>query len=263
MVRLVCCDLDNTLLFDKNGAVPGELFGLIEKLSHKGVLFAVVSGRPVADLLRLFAPVIDKIVIAAYDGAVVLYKGEAVVSRPIDKNIYMAFIESVNNESSGLGAREYIFYTLTDAYVSGNSVFAEKALLDSVTMTGRIIRTGTPGEITEPVYKLSLLSGEGNDDFDYVVRDWSSYLNNIYTGTRWCEFVSADTDKGYAVNLLMERFGISAAETMAFGDGINDIGMLSACDFSYAMESSVEEVKQSASFVTDNVIRSIKEFFSM
>ena len=79
MVRLVCCDLDNTLLFDKNGAVPGELFGLIEKLSHKGVLFAVVSGRPVADLLRLFAPVIDKIVIAAYDGAVVLYKGEAVV----------------------------------------------------------------------------------------------------------------------------------------------------------------------------------------
>ena len=263
MVRLVCCDLDNTLLFDKNGAVPGELFGLIEKLSHKGVLFAVVSGRPVADLLRLFAPVIDKIVIAAYDGAVVLYKGEAVVSRPIDKNIYMAFIEYVNNESSALGAREYIFYTLTDAYVSGNSVFAEKALLDSVTMTGRIIRTGTPGEITEPVYKLSLLSGEGNDDFDYVVRDWSSYLNNIYTGTRWCEFVSADTDKGYAVNLLMERFGISAAETMAFGDGINDIGMLSACDFSYAMESSVEEVKQSASFVTDNVIRSIKEFFSM
>lgn len=263
MVRLVCCDLDNTLLFDKNGAVPGELFGLIEKLSHKGVLFAVVSGRPVADLLRLFAPVIDKIVIAAYDGAVVLYKGEAVVSRPIDKNIYMAFIESVNNESSGLGAREYIFYTLTDAYVSGNSVFAEKALLDSVTMTGRIIRTGTPGEITEPVYKLSLLSGEGNDDFDYVVRDWSSYLNNIYTGTRWCEFVSADTDKGYAVNLLMERFGISAAETMAFGDGINDIGMLSACDFSYAMESSVEEVKQSASFVTDNVIRSIKKFFAM
>ena len=263
MVRLVCCDLDNTLLFDKNGAVPGELFGLIEKLSHKGVLFAVVSGRPVADLLRLFAPVIDKIVIAAYDGAVVLYKGEAVVSRPIDKNIYMAFIEYVNNESSGLGAREYIFYTLTDAYVSGNSVFAEKALLDSVTMTGRIIRTGTPGEITEPVYKLSLLSGEGNDDFDYVVRDWSSYLNNIYTGTRWCEFVSADTDKGYAVNLLMERFGISAAETMAFGDGINDIGMLSACDFSYAMESSVEEVKQSASFVTDNIIRSIKEFFSM
>ena len=263
MVLLVCCDLDNTLLFDKNGAVPGELFGLIEKLSHKGVLFAVVSGRPVADLLRLFAPVIDKIVIAAYDGAVVLYKGDAVVSRPIDKNIYMAFIESVNNESSGLGAREYIFYTLTDAYVSGNSVFAEKALLDSVTMTGRIIRTGTPGEITEPVYKLSLLSGEGNDDFDYVVRDWSSYLNNIYTGTRWCEFVSADTDKGYAVNLLMERFGISAAETMAFGDGINDIGMLSACDFSYAMESSVEEVKQSASFVTDNVIRSIKEFFSM
>lgn len=263
MVRLVCCDLDNTLLFDKNGAVPGELFGLIEKLSHKGVLFAVVSGRPVADLLRLFAPVIDKIVIAAYDGAVVLYKGEAVVSRPIDKNIYMAFIESVNNESAGLGAREYIFYTLTDAYVSGNSVFAEKALLDSVTMTGRIIRTGTPGEITEPVYKLSLLSGEGNDDFDYVVRDWSSYLNNIYTGTRWCEFVSADTDKGYAVNLLMERFGIFAAETMAFGDGINDIGMLSACDFSYAMESSVEEVKQSASFVTDNVIRSIKEFFAM
>ena len=163
----------------------------------------------------------------------------------------MAFIESVNNESSGLGAREYIFYTLTDAYVSGNSVFAEKALLDSVTMTGRIIRTGTPGEITEPVYKLSLLSGEGNDDFDYVVRDWSSYLNNIYTGTRWCEFVSADTDKGYAVNLLMERFGISAAETMAFGDGENDADMLSFAGIGVAMGNAPEFIKIASDAVSE------------
>jgi hydroxymethylpyrimidine pyrophosphatase-like HAD family hydrolase len=65
------------------------------------------------------------------------------------------------------------------------------------------------------------------------------------------------------MNLVMERFGISRGEVMAFGDGINDIEMLSACDFSYAMTSSPEEVKIRAAFVTDNVIRSIKDFFSM
>lgn len=263
MVRLVCCDLDNTILFDKGGAVSREIFEIIGELKKKGVLFAVVSGRPVSDIIRFFAPVAEDIIIAAYDGAVVLYKGKPLVSRPIDRNVYMAFIDSLKARSCGLSVGEYIFYTLEDAYISDDSVLAEKALMDSVTMTGHIVKTSSPAEVTSPVYKFSLFAGETNSDFEYVVRDWSSYLNNIYKGSQWCEFVSKDTDKGFAVNLIMERFGISRDEVMAFGDGINDIGMLSACDFSYAMASSCEDVKLSAAFVTDDVVRSIKKFFSL
>ncbi len=262
MVKLVCCDVDNTLLFDKNGTISHEVFDIIEKLSVQGVIFAAVSGRPLVDMVRLFAPVVNDIIIVAYDGAVVLYKGQLILDRPIEKNLYMAFTESFTGAELALNRGvEYILYTLADAYVLSESGSAAGGLKDSVTMVGRVNKILSPVEISEPVYKISLFSKASGTDFDYIVKDWSSYINNIYSGSSWCEFVSKGTDKGCAVNMIMERFGIKASEAMAIGDGENDISMLSSCGFSYAMESASETTKASASFITDDAARSIKEFF--
>ncbi len=262
MVKLVCCDVDNTLLFDKNGAISSETFSVIEKLCSRGILFAAVSGRPVADMLRLFAPVAEKIIIVAYDGAVVLYKGKPLFDRPIEKNIYMAFIESFSKNTQESFKGEYIIYTLSDAFVTDSEGIAAAGMIDSVSMIGHILKIALPETIDDPVYKLSLISEESGFDFDFVSAEWSDYLNNIYSGERWCEFVSKNTDKGFAVNMIMERFGVRRDEAMAFGDGENDISMLSSCDFSYAMESASENTKAVAAFVTDDAVRSIVHFFN-
>ena len=51
---------------------------------------------------------------------------------------------------------------------------------------------------------------------------------------------------------LCTRLGISREETMAIGDGNNDLGRMRAAGFSVAMGNSDEDVKEAADFVTDD-----------
>lgn len=59
--------------------------------------------------------------------------------------------------------------------------------------------------------------------------------------------------KAKAIQLLIEKFGIVLAETIAFGDGLNDIEMLEAVGFSVAMGNGHEEALKRAKYITGHV----------
>ncbi|MDR0348571.1 MAG: HAD hydrolase family protein, partial [Tannerella sp.] len=52
---------------------------------------------------------------------------------------------------------------------------------------------------------------------------------------------------------ILEHYGISLSETMAFGDGGNDIPMLQHVACGIAMGNASDEVKAVAGYVTDSV----------
>lgn len=55
--------------------------------------------------------------------------------------------------------------------------------------------------------------------------------------------------KGAVVECLQERLGITAENTMAFGDYDNDISMLKCAKYSYAMENASSRIKEQANFL--------------
>ena len=73
----------------------------------------------------------------------------------------------------------------------------------------------------------------------------SSLSNNI-------EVNSAAAGKGNALLRLCELLGIGGAETVAFGDGLNDADMLCAAGRGCAMENAVPPVKESADVIVEN-----------
>ena len=73
----------------------------------------------------------------------------------------------------------------------------------------------------------------------------SSLKNNI-------EINSVKAGKGRALLELCAQLGIDPADTVAFGDGLNDADMLSAAGCGVAMENAAEAVKQAADAVTEN-----------
>ena len=60
-------------------------------------------------------------------------------------------------------------------------------------------------------------------------------------------------NKSVGIEKLLESFGISPQETMAFGDGGNDIGMLKYVGIGVAMGNAENEVKEAADYTTDAV----------
>lgn len=83
----------------------------------------------------------------------------------------------------------------------------------------------------------------------------SSLVNNL-------EINHPDANKGAALAALAAHLGVPMAETMAFGDGSNDVSMLRAAGLGAAMENAGEPARRAADTVTascdhDGVARGI------
>ena len=71
------------------------------------------------------------------------------------------------------------------------------------------------------------------------------------SGAYWIDITNAGVNKGVAVEALQASLGITPDETMAFGDYLNDLEMLTRATYSYAMKNAQEEVKQVAAYQTE------------
>ena len=61
-----------------------------------------------------------------------------------------------------------------------------------------------------------------------------------------------DADKGHALEALADTLGIPLAQTAAFGDFLNDYGMLRAAGYAVAMKNAHPDLKA----IADEVIGS-------
>ena len=89
--------------------------------------------------------------------------------------------------------------------------------------------------------------------------------------TRWCP-VFADinvrgVDKGTGMAEFAAHFGFAHDETMAFGDGGNDVAMLRAAGVGVAMGNACDEALNAADYITasvdDDGIRKALEHFGI
>ena len=61
-IKLVCSDVDGTLVAEGKGGLNPEYYREIKRLKEKGINFAVVSGRSYEASRPLFEPVADDII---------------------------------------------------------------------------------------------------------------------------------------------------------------------------------------------------------
>lgn len=81
-------------------------------------------------------------------------------------------------------------------------------------------------------------------------------LNNCTSG-RWhpafTDITAGNADKGKGLHAMAEYLGLDIAETMAFGDGGNDISILRAAGVGVAMGNAGDNVKACADYITSSV----------
>ena len=91
----------------------------------------------------------------------------------------------------------------------------------------------------------------------------SSALNNV-------EINNEHANKGEALLRLAEHLGVDRTQTLAFGDGLNDISMIRWAGVGVAMANSPQEVRDAADFVTlscdesgvsAGIVKFVKEVF--
>ncbi|MFG3661646.1 Cof-type HAD-IIB family hydrolase [Streptomyces sp. NPDC047706] len=258
-IRLVVTDMDGTLL-DDDKRVPAGLWEVLEQLRERGVLFCPASGRQYATLAREFARAAEGMVFIAENGTYVVRDGVELSSDPLAPAVVTDVVEAVRGLAEGgtdLGA---VVCGKRSAYVER----ADEPFLAEVRkyyVEHRVV--GDVTAVDDDILKVALY------DFGPVERGTAPALARfaathqvVVSGEHWADVMNRTADKGAAVRRLQRELGITPAQTMVFGDYLNDLEMLDTAEWSFAMANAHPDVVHRARHLapanTDNgVLRTI------
>ncbi|MFJ8362096.1 Cof-type HAD-IIB family hydrolase [Streptomyces sp. NPDC093984] len=258
-IRLVVTDMDGTLL-DGSGRIPDGLWPLLAELRRRGVLFSPASGRQYATLARQFAEADDGMVFVAENGTYVVRDGVELSSDPLDPAVAArviattrrlaadgvdvgavlcgknsAYVERTDDAFMAEASRYYALLKPVDDLTTVEDEFLKVALFDF----GPVERTTAPA--LEPLTATHQV---------------------VVSGEHWVDIMNRTANKGAALRRLQRDLGITPAQTLVFGDYLNDLEMLDAAEWSFAMSNAHPDVVRRARYLappnTENgVLRTI------
>ena len=95
-IRLICSDIDGTLLQYGKKELEDEIFEQMRELHRRGILFCPASGRQYTSLRKLFTPVADCCVFLCENGGVIYKDEQCIAKNPMPR----ALAEEIANDLS-------------------------------------------------------------------------------------------------------------------------------------------------------------------
>lgn len=248
MIRLVASDIDGTLLQNGIRVLSEEIVAQIKQLTERGVLFVAASGRQMPNLERLFAPVKDDIAYIAENGALIVHKGQVLARTPLPKGLGREILQDIRNRDACeillSGERTCYLEPKTKEYEDHMKFFVK----NNVTVVDDILK------VEEDFLKISVYEKEGVDNCEqYFKERWGDKVTVVTSGYAWLDMIAHEVNKGTAMQKLLQHLGIDKSEAAAFGDNYNDVEMLKAVKYSYAMESAQPGIAEQCYGTSDRV----------
>ena len=122
-IRLICSDIDGTLLQYGRKELEGEIFEQIRELHRRGILFCPASGRQYTSLRKLFAPVADCCVFLCENGGVIYKDEQCIAKNPMPRALAEEIANDLWIRSDGQGRSDALRseYRLPDGAGHGNA----------------------------------------------------------------------------------------------------------------------------------------------
>ena len=229
MIKALFFDIDGTLVSFNTHHIPSSTIEAIKKAHQKGVKVFIATGRPKI-LINNLAELQEANLI---DGYITMNGAYCFVGKNIiyKKTIHPKEVEE--HDISVCQSNEMvkkIFYDFLHVETIPTTTFEEAAKKEIIQLTPFI----TEKEEQEVM----------------------PFIPNCEVG-RWYPAFADITAKGVTkqvgIDEIIKYFNIRLEETMAFGDGGNDISMLKHAGIGVAMGQAKEEVKAAADYVTTSV----------
>lgn len=243
-VKMVITDMDGTLLNSKS-EVSKQFFELYEELKSQQVKFVAASGRQYSSIYDKLNSIARDIVIVAENGgyimqgknelgAIVLTKEQLEVLLPVVRKKEGLYTVLCGKKSAYIEQDEDKFISILSEY------YTKFEVVDDLMQWP-----------DDEFFKVAIYHFESSETYTYpVVKHLENQLQVKVSGNNWVDISDHRANKGAAVKLLQDKYGIAHEETMVFGDFNNDLEMIDQAYFSYAMANAHKNVKNAARFMT-------------
>jgi Cof subfamily protein (haloacid dehalogenase superfamily) len=251
--------MDGTLL-DGQGQLNEEFWEIEPKLADKGIKFAIASGRQYYNLADRFDSIKDKLIFIADNGSYVVYRNEQVHLDSLDKESTNKFIE--------IGREIKESYVIVSAKNSAYVESADERFIKEASKYFKRMEIVTDlTKVEDTVLKVTICDFNNSETNSYLhYKPFEKEYKVAVAGKLWLDISDWNANKGTAIKKMQEKFGVSHEETMVFGDYLNDIEMMRAGKYSYAMKNAHPKIIDVANYVTkltnneNGVLATIKEF---
>lgn len=244
-VKAVFFDIDGTLVSFRTHRIPQSTLDAVAALRRRGIKVYIATGRPL--------PFIDNLAGLEYDGMITVTGahcftrgGKVIYHHPVSR-------ESVARVASfleaGVDTYPVIFVCEDGMFVTeiNDDVEAVARLLD-ITMPPVAPVSGVEGRNVLQMISFFKAGREAGLMAslmpDCVSMRWHPLFSDVIAG---------GVSKSVGIDRVLAYEGIALDGAMAFGDGGNDISMLSHVPLGVAMGNACDELKAVADYVTSTV----------
>jgi len=265
-IRLIAADMDGTLLDDDN-ELHEHFWPLVHELNRRGILFCPASGRQYFNLRERFADIADEIVFIAENGTYVVHRDREVSSDCLELSDARRLVSTVRETVAAGVDAGIVVCGKRSAYIDRTDAL----------FRAEIDRYYTRLEVVD-----DLLTVSDDEVLKVSVFDFGSAAHTTAPGlagyhethlvtvssAHWVDITSQTANKGRAIQHLQDAFAITPAQTMVFGDFLNDLEMMGAADYSFAMDNAHPLLRERARYIAppnseNGVVRTISSVLGL
>lgn len=241
-VRLVVSDMDGTLLTE-DGAVPDGFWPLLDTMRRRGITFVPASGRQYATLARLFERAPDGVSFIAENGNLVVHEGSVLAATRMERSLVASVIERTRGASA---------FDLGLVACGRRSAYIERAdspfVAEVATYYAELEQVPDLTAIDDEMLKLAIFDFGPASASAAVYAPFAETHQVVVSSPHWIDIMDPGVHKGRAVQQLQWVLGVTPAQTVVFGDYLNDLEMLDAAEHSYAVDNAHPELHGRARF---------------
>lgn len=261
-VRLMISDIDGTLVNDEH-VIPANVVAAIRNYKDRGGRFVLASARPPLGMTALA----DQL---GFDVPLVSFNGAYITQRDADGELAPLFEEPLATSAArtvyrlareqDLGVSVNVFSEL-HWYVDEEEYWEQQeAAITGFAPEVQPLREVLAG--TEPIHKILVMGEEPSIDVLEAALTDRPELELAISRSKptYLEITHDGVTKAAALTFLRDYFDIPLAETLAIGDGGNDLPMVRAAGVGVAMGNGAKALQQVAdAVVADNNVGGIAE----
>ncbi|MEE3453504.1 Cof-type HAD-IIB family hydrolase [Dialister sp.] len=262
-IKLIAIDLDDTLLRDDISISDYTKKTLRAALS-KGVRIVIATGR-MFQAARPWGQAIGlgDVPMICYTGALtgLCESGKIIRNVTVEKDAALDILSTIKEE--GWYAHTYIDDELHVPYYDWRTRSYEKQCGVKAHVDGEAFYhpEKEPTKILVCEYYDKKMK-----EIDGVLRKkYGGAVNQVKSKPYFFEMNNKECSKGNAIRAMCELYGISIRDTMTFGNGNNDVSMLSMTPWSFAVANASDSAKKAAAHETfsnneDGVARAVEKY---
>ena len=249
MIKALFFDIDGTLVSFKTHQIPVSTVAALQEAKARGVQIFIATGRPKVIITNLKELEKRNLI----DGYITMngaycFAGDTVISK-----------HSISSESVDIITRYAKDRSIPNIVVGEHDI----CICDKADIFEELFYRQLEVDVVVDEKTVEEAIAEGKDIFQLTTFIDDKQEVELQPLVADCEmgrwhpaFVDITTKgctKQQGIDEIINFFGISLEETMAFGDGGNDIPMLRHAAIGVAMGNALDSVKAVSDFITDSV----------